>query len=59
MKLNDIRLTGLSREVKNNVTSLDELTAQGKLDPLYDAYKAIRDAADNAMTRIGQIENGL
>jgi hypothetical protein len=65
---NDLRITECLRAIRNNLAgkldgesrpSVDEVIGLGKLDELYDRAKAMRDAADGIMNRIGQIENGL
>jgi hypothetical protein len=57
--LNDLVLSKSAVEVRESHALLAELAGKGDLDKLWDNWKAIRDAADRAMNRIGQIENGL
>lgn len=57
--INDLRLAECALEARSALNLVAELAGQGKLDQLWDAWKIIRDAGDRAMTRIGQIENGL
>jgi hypothetical protein len=57
--LNDQVLAQSAVEVRQSIALLAETAGKGDTDKLWDTWKAIRDAADRAMNRIGQIENGL
>jgi hypothetical protein len=57
--LNDQVLAQSAVEVRQSIALLAETAGKGDADKLWDTWKAIRDAADRAMNRIGQIENGL
>lgn len=60
--MNDARLNNPVSVVLLQAKHLERMICAAKpdnLDGLWDCAKAIRDAAEAMMTRIGQIENGL